>query len=530
MFGKMNKVELLKTGTEDYVYDISLDGTFVDAFTGLVCHNTDGFNFKLPDESTYRYTKEHPYVGKGSNREVKLGVEYTGFEADVAEFNDLYMKDVYSPKGVQKMGLGIDEVVSATINFSRKNYADYFPENPYPEDVKMVGNTIKSKKMPEYIAKFLGKGIRLLLQGKGQEFLNEYYDYIEKIYNYQIPLRDIATKGKIKKSIQQYLIDIKEITKAGRPKSRQAWYELAIKHDLKVDNGDTVYYINIGTSKSHADVKKITHYFQYDEAGEKREVTKDIDKNLKLYRKECKNNGVTAMAKDVWINKNYPSSFKEEEIILNCALVPREVIEKDEDTFCQDFIVDGNKTLYNCPSYIDKFNNRIKPLLVCFSREIRDEILITNPDDRKYFTEAQCVLSSGEPNKPTDQDTYEQLMTMEDKEIKFWMKYDIEPPFLEACGMGTWKDIKDDYIQRMEDEKRRGIDVIREAYNKILEDMTLEDISTFIDDGKLPDELYTIVDIDANSSNFICRKYPDTVIGCISDIVEMATSKTQAQD
>lgn len=24
------------------VYDISLDGTFVDAFTGFVCHNTDG--------------------------------------------------------------------------------------------------------------------------------------------------------------------------------------------------------------------------------------------------------------------------------------------------------------------------------------------------------------------------------------------------------------------------------------------------------------------------------------------------------
>ena len=55
--------------------------------------------------------------------------------------------------------------------------------------------------MPEYIAKFLAIGIRLLLKGKGQEFLNEYYSYVEKIYNYQIPLRDIATKGKIKKSI-----------------------------------------------------------------------------------------------------------------------------------------------------------------------------------------------------------------------------------------------------------------------------------------------------------------------------------------
>ena len=35
-----------------------------------------------------------------------------------------------------------------------------------------------------------------LLQNKGSEFLEYYYDYVEKIYNYQIPLLDIASKGK----------------------------------------------------------------------------------------------------------------------------------------------------------------------------------------------------------------------------------------------------------------------------------------------------------------------------------------------
>jgi DNA polymerase elongation subunit (family B) len=160
--------------------------------------DTDGFNFALPDDSTYRYTEENPYVSTGLSRETEKGKAYTGFKADVAEFNDIYMCDKhYAPNAVNKMGLGIDEVVESTINFSRKNYADYFPDNPYPEDVKLVGNTIKSKKMPEYIAKFLAVGIRLLLQGKGQEFLEEYYKYVDKIYNYRIPLRDIATKGKI---------------------------------------------------------------------------------------------------------------------------------------------------------------------------------------------------------------------------------------------------------------------------------------------------------------------------------------------
>ena len=81
------------------------------------------------------------------------------------------MKDFhYTPNSVNKMGLGIDEIVSSTINFSRKNYADYFPTKPYPKDVKLVGNTIKSKKMPEYISKFLSVGIRQLLKGDGQAF------------------------------------------------------------------------------------------------------------------------------------------------------------------------------------------------------------------------------------------------------------------------------------------------------------------------------------------------------------------------
>ena len=73
--------------TKDYVYDISLDGTFVAGEGQIVVSNTDGFNFQLPPEETFRYTKEHPYIGKGLNREVKEGAEYTGFAADVAEFN-----------------------------------------------------------------------------------------------------------------------------------------------------------------------------------------------------------------------------------------------------------------------------------------------------------------------------------------------------------------------------------------------------------------------------------------------------------
>jgi hypothetical protein len=51
--------------TKDFVYDISLDGTVINSLGLNVLHNTDGFNFKLPNK--YRYTKENPYIGKGLN-------------------------------------------------------------------------------------------------------------------------------------------------------------------------------------------------------------------------------------------------------------------------------------------------------------------------------------------------------------------------------------------------------------------------------------------------------------------------------
>ena len=103
-----------KGKTSAYVYDISLDGTVVNALGLNVMSNTDGFNFKLPEDNEFRYTKEHPYVSTGLSRETEAGKEYTGFKGDVAEFNDVYMCDKhYSPNGINKMGLGINRICAA---------------------------------------------------------------------------------------------------------------------------------------------------------------------------------------------------------------------------------------------------------------------------------------------------------------------------------------------------------------------------------------------------------------------------------
>lgn len=500
--------------TNNYVYDISIDGTVVNACGMNILSNTDGFNFKLPNKSQYRYTEEHPYISPGFSRETKKDKKYIEFEADLAEFNDIYMRDNhYSTKAINKMGCGLDEKINFSINLSRKNYIDYFPEKPYPKDIKMVGNSIKSKKMPEYISKFLEKSVRLLLQNKGEEFLEEYYNYINKIYNYQIPLKEIASKGKVKKSLKDYVADCETVTKAGNKKSRQAWMELALRENMKVDMGETLYYINTGTKKSHSDVKKVTTYDITLEDGTTKNIKSKLDKEWKL-ADDGKNGTVKKMVFDDWVKKHHKEVSINTAIVLSCELLPREIVESDKDYFCEE----GKE--YNVEKYIEQFNKRITPLLVCFSKDIRDSILINNPKDRKFFTKEQSVLVSGQPNKEGDQDTYEQLMTMEDKEIRFWMAHpEWEIPFLKECDM-NWEEIKTDYLNRMEKEKQLGIDKTRELYDEAINNLTEDDIDKFEDDGKIPSTIEKIVIFNPSTNNFVSKEYPDIVIGTMYDILD----------
>ena len=370
----------------DYVYDISLDGTVVNALGLSIISNTDGFNFQMPRDGEFRYTDDNPYVSTGAGRNSIKGKSYTGVEADVAEFEDLFLSKAYNG-GVNKMGLGIDEFCDATINFARKNYADLLPNGK----TKKVGNTIKSRKMSGYLEKFIDEGVDLLLRNNGYKFLSNYYDYIEKIYNYQIPIKDIASKGNIKKTIKDYIADCNTLTKAGSKKSRQAWYELAIKEGISVNVSDTIYYINTGTKKAHSDVKRVTHYFAYNETGEKIEITKELEKKYKEYTKntpkETKLKTRIELAKEQYGNK----AFEEDEIILNCKLVPNEILDKEEDVLCSEY--EGLE--YNVEKYIDQFNKRITPLLVCFHPDIRNKILITDPKDRMFFTEEEAKKRFG---------------------------------------------------------------------------------------------------------------------------------------
>ena len=453
--------------------------------------DTDGFNFQMPTDDKFRYTDEHPYIGKGLGRNTVEGKPYTKVEADVAEFEDLYMSQAYNG-GINKMGLGIDEYCDATINFARKNYADLMPDGT----TKKVGNTIKSRKMSGYLEKFIDEGVDLLLRGNGYKFLSNYYDYIEKIYNYQIPIKDIASKGNIKKTIKDYIADCKTLTKAGSKKSRQAWYELVIKENVNVNVSDTIYYINTGTKKGHSDVKRVTHFYYYLN-GEKTEITKEVEK---LY----KNQEGTKMTRLELAKQQYGSSaFDEDEIILNCKLVPKEILDKEEDVLCSEY--EGLE--YNVEKYIDQFNKRIKPLLVCFHPDIRNKILVNNPKDKLFFTEEQSKLVSGYPNKKEDQDTFEALMTPERKEIEFWVKINEVPPFVKECNI-DWDGLVKKHLEEVKQENNELYTTENAKYLAALDAITNKDVEEFESEGKIPAVLSSIVTLGSDM-RFYFKKIPN---------------------
>ena len=146
--------------------------------------------------------------------------------------------------------------------------------------------------------------------------------------------------------------------------------------------------------------------------------------------------------------------------------------------------------------------------------------MINNPSERPYFTEEESRLSSGEPNNPGDQDTFEQLMTMEDKEIRFWKSHpEFKIPFLDECGM-DWDAILKDYDDRMAREKQLGINFVREEVEKAIGKMTAEEFDKFEEEGEIPASLKRLVDFDPVTSNFVDKTYPDIIIMTIYDLLE----------
>jgi DNA polymerase I len=335
--------------------------------------DTDGVNFETPEN-----INDTIYVGKGLNELVVGGKEYIGIEADTAEFNDIFMRN--------EMGLDIDYVAPACVNVSRKNYIIKLNKKG-KEVIKLTGNTIKSKKLSQYVVDFLDEGLKYLLEGNGLLFIELYYKYVGMIYNQEIPLAKIANKARVKQSLADYKKHIQKTTKSGSLMSRQAHMELILQSDYSAGLGETIYYINNGFKKSDGDVQR---------------VTKATKKQQEDYLEK---HGTT-------IPDNY--------IQINCYMIPEKDIVDNPDLTGE----------YNIARYLTNFNKRVEPLLVAFNPSIREDILIENPNDRQYFTQTQCELVSGFPLKEDGQDKFEEVMTLSDGEVIFWNRVQRDPFFM----------------------------------------------------------------------------------------------------
>jgi DNA polymerase elongation subunit (family B) len=356
-------------------------------YSPLVC-DTDGMNFSLPEGGV----DDRVYIGKGKNWLVKEGKEYRGYDADVAEFNDIFMKG--------EMGLDCDGTWDSCINLARKNYATMEQNGK----IKFTGNSIKSKKMPKYIEKFLDKGVKQLLNGNGKEFIEWYYEYIQKIFDEKVPLAEIASKSRVKLSIENYIKRSKQTTIAGNLMSRQAHMELIIKDGIQSNLGDTILYVNNGTKASHGDVQKINK-------PNKGWTQEQISEHIKGY-------GVPL--------KDSMESF----VQLNCYRINPSDLENNPEML-------GS---YNIQRAIATFNKRVEPLTIVFDDEVRKTLLVKNPEDRSFYTTDQCKLINGKPFSPEDQDdVYENLMKMEQGEIDFWNKVGIDPNYIYEFAEPGWE-------------------------------------------------------------------------------------------
>jgi len=371
---------------------------------------TDGVNFKIPDYTKFRLTDEGITEGitEGLNEDMWQYKGETGITALIEYFNDTEMKPPY-------MSVDDDGSSESCLNLARINYATLSlvkdkKTGEMKEKIKLTGNTIKSKVMPEYIEEFIDKGLDLILHGKGKEFVEYYYGYAEDIRYMQIPLKKIASKSKVKDTIKSYRNRGKD--KNGRLKGKKAHMELIIRRrearalelfeEHKLDLGfvdpekeptdvydkmklvinymppepeldSTVYYVNTGYMKSHGDSK---------------EDVKDKETS---------------------------------ELRYGSALISNDDLQDNPE-------MTGT---YNYEKYLAAFNTRVKTILVGFEPEVAERILVKIIKKGEHKGELQkgefSPLKDELELKNFDLDDFDESMHLEKREVDFWNKTGYDP-------------------------------------------------------------------------------------------------------
>jgi hypothetical protein len=134
------------------------------------------------------------------------------------------------------------------------------------------------------------------------------------------------------------------------------------------------------------------------------------------------NNGVKASHGDV--------QKKGDGVQINCYMLDKDILDNDPN-------LTGD---YNVPRAITTFNKRIEPLLVCFKDDVRDGLIVTEPEKRGIFTTSQCELINGQPFEEADQDKLEDVLAITDAEMSYWEKRGLKPDYMYDLAEEGWQE------------------------------------------------------------------------------------------
>ena len=376
---------------------------------------TDGINFQIPDKTKIRVTSEGVSEGttEGLIEEMWEYKGKTGIQALIEKFNAEEMPPPFM--SVDDDGESISCLNLARINYATLSMAKDKKTGEKYEKVKLTGNTIKSKVMPEYIEEFIDKGLKMILHGKGKEFVEYYYNYADDIRYMRIPLKKIASKSKIKTTLSAYKKRGKD--KNGRDKGMQAHMELLI------EKREAIAEKLFEEHKDKLNLEKI-----------KKELS--IDDKMKLIinymPQEPELDSVV-----YYVNSGYKKSHGDS----------REIVDKQTGVkrYCatlisnEDLQDNPNMTgVYNYEKYLDAFNKRvcytdgkIGSLLSAFEPDVAKKI----PAEIIKKGERAGELKKGDFNplhdelelKSFDLDDFDESMHLEEMEVDFWNKTGYDP-------------------------------------------------------------------------------------------------------
>ena len=372
---------------------------------------TDGINFQIPEKTTILVTDEGVTEGvnEGLIEEMWKYNGKTGIAALINKYNDEMKADGEAKLGSKSyMAVDNDGEFISCLNLSRINYATLsLAKNKktgnMDEKVKLTGNTIKSKVMPEYIEEFIDKGLKMILKGDGVGFVEYYNNYAEDIYYMQIPLKKIATKMRYKNNIKSYMN--RGCDKNGKPKGKQAHMELLIDKRNKIAlELFEKYKDGLDFSKSEDKLtveEKMRLIYDY------MPPEPEIDSMIYLVNiGQKKGEGNSSRNKDT--------------LEFNSMIITNQELNDNPD-------MTGK---YNAARYLDAFNKRVKVLLAGFEPEVAKKILCKIVVDKKTKKQ-ELVKYLPVPRelelKSFDFNSVEDSMILEPKEVIFWNKTGYNP-------------------------------------------------------------------------------------------------------